>query len=58
LLQESCDHLESEHGISHDGDSLKAQDQQSERRVSAPAPPPITEVLQDVYPEDGGTGIN
>ncbi len=58
LLEESRACLEKEHSLAPNADLTKAKDQQNERRVSAAAPPPITEVLQDVYPEDGGTGIN
>jgi hypothetical protein len=58
MLMESRSSLESDRVSSQKVDSQKARNEKSEHRGSAGAPPPITEVLQDVYPEDGGTGIN
>jgi len=58
MLAESRHILESETKLAQNGDSTKTQDDHSQHRSSTGAPPPITEVLQDIYPEDSGTGIN
>ncbi len=55
LLTESRGSVENESSLLN---STKGKDEPVERRVNTGAPPPITEVLQDIYPEDGGTGIN
>lgn len=58
LLAESRGCVENDHTLAQNGNPAKAKDEQTERRASTAPPPPITEVLQDVYPEDGGTGVN
>ena len=58
MLAESRSKLDSENALVQNSHSTNTHVDESERRVSASAPPPITEVLQDIYPEDGGTGIN
>jgi hypothetical protein len=57
MLADGRQSLEGEMKVAH-GDSAKVKDEQGERRITAAAPPSISEVLQDVYPEDGGSGIN